>query len=48
MMLRDSHNKGDETWSAVAEWAAEGKGADASGYRAEFLGLIEKARGVSR
>ncbi len=45
MLLRDSPNKGDTTWSAVAEWAMEGKGKDASGYRMEFLSLIEKARG---
>jgi len=48
MLLRDSPNKGDTTWSAVAEWAMEGKGKDASGYRMEFLSLIEKARAVSR
>jgi len=48
MLLRDSPNKGDTTWSAVAEWAVEGKGKDTSGYRTEFLSLIEKARAVSR
>ena len=47
MLLRDSPHKGDATWNSVAEWAQEGKGTDATGYRAEFLGLIEKARAVS-
>ncbi len=48
MLLRDSPYKGEMTWSAVAEWATEGKGTDVSGYRAEFLGLLDKARAVSR
>ena len=48
MLLRDSPHKGQATWSAVAEWAQEGLGADANGYRAEFLALIEKAKAVTR
>lgn len=48
MMLRDSAHKGDMTWDAVAEWAQEGLGADANGYRAEFITLIEKAKAVTR
>ena len=36
MILRDSQFKGNGTLGAVAEWAAEGKGAD-KGYRAGFL-----------
>ena len=48
MLLRDSPHKGQATWGAVAEWAQEGLGADANGYRAEFLALIEKAKSVTR
>lgn len=48
LLLRDSPHKGQATWSAVAEWAQEGRGTDASGYRAEFLALLEKARSLTR
>ena len=48
MLLRDSPHKGQATWGAVAEWAQEGLGTDGSGYRAEFLALIEKAKAVTR
>ncbi len=48
MLLRDSPHKGSATWSAVAEWAVEGKGADANGYRAEFLSLLERAKALTR
>jgi len=48
MLLRDSPHKGQATWSAIAEWAQEGLGVDASGYRAEFLTLVEKARALTR
>lgn len=46
MLLRDSPHRGSLTWDAVRELAVEGKGEDALGYRAEFLGLIDKARGL--
>jgi Ca-activated chloride channel family protein len=48
MLLRDSPYKGEATWSAVREWAQEGKGADASGYRTEFLALLEKAKALTQ
>jgi Ca-activated chloride channel family protein len=48
MLLRDSPYKGKATWDSTLELAAEGKGDDASGYRAEFIGLVEKAKGLSR
>ncbi len=48
MLLRDSPHKGQATWSGVAEWAQEGLGTDASGYRAEFLTLLEKAKALTR
>ncbi len=43
MILRDSEFKGNGTLGAVREWAQEGKGADANGYRAGFLQLVRKA-----
>jgi hypothetical protein len=46
MLLRDSSHLGDVTWDSVTKWAEEGVGPDASGYRKEFLGLIEKARAL--
>jgi Ca-activated chloride channel family protein len=43
MILRDSEHKGNGTFGAVLEWANEGKGADANGYRAGFIELVRKA-----
>ncbi|MBI3830596.1 MAG: von Willebrand factor type A domain-containing protein [Planctomycetes bacterium] len=43
MVLRGSQFKGLSNWALVYELAAEAKGADANGYRAEFLELIKKA-----
>ena len=48
MLLRDSPHKGAATWGATQELALEGKGDDASGYRAEFISLLEKARTMAR
>ncbi len=48
MILRDSPHKGTANWALVHELAVEGKGEDRDGYRAEFVGLVEKARAVSR
>jgi Ca-activated chloride channel family protein len=48
MLLRDSPHKGSSTWNSTLELAAEGKGEDASGYRSEFIGLVEKAQALSR
>lgn len=48
MLLRDSPHKGEATWSSVHELAVEGKGADATGYRAEFISLLAKARALQR
>ena len=44
MILRDSEFKGSGSLGAVVEWAREGKGADANGYRAGFLELVRKAQ----
>ncbi len=48
LLLRQSSYAGQLTWDQVRQLALEGKGADALGYRGEFIQLIEKARGVSR
>jgi len=44
MILRDSQHKGKGTLGAVIEWAMEGKGADAAGYRVGFIEMARKAQ----
>src|SRR5438477_421260 len=44
MILRDSAHKGNGTLGAVIEWAQEGKGRDAAGYRAGFIEMARKAQ----
>jgi len=46
MILRDSEYKGNGTLEAVLEWAREGKGGDANGYRAGFIELVRKAQAL--
>jgi secreted protein with Ig-like and vWFA domain len=46
MILRDSPHKGTATLADVAGWAEAGIGADPGGYRAEFLGLVKRARAL--
>ena len=48
MILRDSQYKGAITLEAVAEIAKAAKGEDPSGYRAQFLKLIELAQRLTR
>ncbi len=48
MLLRDSPHKGKTNWDSTLELATEGKGEDRNGYRAEFVGLIERAKAASR
>ena len=48
MMLRGSPHKGGANWAQIHELAIEGKGEDRDGYRAEFVGLVEKARALMR
>jgi Ca-activated chloride channel family protein len=48
MLLRDSPHKGNANWNSTLELALEGKGEDRSGYRAEFVSLIERAKAASR
>ena len=48
MILRDSEHKGNGTLGAVLEWAQEGKGNDANGYRAGFIDLVRKAQALRK
>ena len=48
MILRDSQYKGKGTIGAVIEWAREGKGRDAAGYRAGFLELARKTQALKQ
>jgi Ca-activated chloride channel family protein len=48
MMLRESPHKGTATWDSTLELAHEGRGDDRSGYRAECVALIERARTIAR
>jgi len=41
MLLLDSQFKGDATYGQVLELAKESKGEDETGYRTEFIYLIE-------
>ncbi len=48
MILRDSEYKGNGTLGAVLEWAQEGKGSDANGYRAGFIELVRKVMALKK
>lgn len=48
MLLRDSEHKGNGTFGSVLEWAQEGKGSDANGYRAGFIDLVKKAQALKK
>jgi Ca-activated chloride channel family protein len=47
MLLRDSQYKGNATFAGVLETATEAASGDTSGYRAEFLEMIERARQIA-
>ena len=47
MLLRDSPHKGATSFESVLELARQGLGEDRRGYRAEFVQLVRKARGLS-
>ena len=47
LMLRDSPMKGDLNWEKVLRLAEEGLGPDREGYRAEFIRLVHRAKGLS-
>jgi hypothetical protein len=46
MLLRDSQFKGKGSFGAVLEWAQEGKGGDAAGYRAGFIEMVRTAQSL--
>jgi Ca-activated chloride channel family protein len=46
MVLRGSRYAGDLTLAAVEEFAVSGMGNDPGGYRAEFVDLVRRARGM--
>ncbi len=48
MLLRDSEFKGNATVGSVRQWAEEGKGTDANGYRAGFIELVRKAEALKK
>ena len=48
MILRDSEYKGNGSLQQVLEWAQQGKGADVSGYRADFIDLVRKAQALTK
>ncbi len=43
MLLRDSAHKGSVTYDQVLNWAEDGLGDDAGGYRAEFIQLVRRS-----
>jgi Ca-activated chloride channel family protein len=47
MMLRNSPHKGDLTYDAVLNMSTRSMGKDTSGYRAEFIDLVRKAKTLS-
>jgi Ca-activated chloride channel homolog len=47
LVLRNSPHRGDATLGAVEKYAASAIGQDPDGYRAEFLDLVRKARGIA-
>ncbi|HZG51106.1 MAG TPA: VWA domain-containing protein [Pyrinomonadaceae bacterium] len=48
MLLRDSKYKGDARYADIAQLARAASGADAQGYRAEFIQLVERAHALAR
>jgi Ca-activated chloride channel family protein len=48
MILKDSEHKGSADFGSVLELAQESKGDDKEGYRAEFINLVKKAKGLKR
>ena len=48
MLLRDSTHKGEANYDSVLEIAQEGAVGDQSGYRAEFLAMVQRALELAR
>ncbi|HNW83408.1 MAG TPA: VWA domain-containing protein [bacterium] len=47
MLLKNSKETGSLKWGAVLDWAKRSKGSDDSGYRAEFINMVEKSELIS-
>jgi Ca-activated chloride channel family protein len=47
LLLRDSRYKGQSSFDAALELARASAGADLRGYRTEFVGLVETAKGLA-
>ncbi len=47
LVLRNSEYKGTATYEGVTELASEGLSSDPGGYRAEFVALVGKAKGIA-
>ncbi len=48
MLLRDSKYKENVSYETVVAWATAAKGADAKGYRAEFMDLVHKTLKINK
>jgi len=48
MVLRDSEYRGEAELAKVIAWAQPAIGADKGGHRAEFVRLVEKAKGIGQ
>ena len=48
MILKNSEHKGEWTFKSVLDVAEKSKGDDKEGYRAEFINLVKKAKGLQR
>jgi Ca-activated chloride channel homolog len=48
MLLRHSEHKGRATWRMAADLAAQHRGPDPDGYRAQFGRLVEMTEGIAK
>ena len=48
MILRDSEYRGNADYDKVMEWAKSAIGGDKGGHRAEFVRVVEKAKGIKK
>ncbi|CAH6661357.1 YfbK domain-containing protein [Pseudocitrobacter vendiensis] len=46
--LRGSDELAKTSWQQIAGWAEQARGADAKGYRTEFVRLVDLTAGLSR
>jgi Ca-activated chloride channel family protein len=47
LLLRQSEQRGTATWASTEQLAANARGADADGYRAELVRLVRLAQGLN-